>query len=86
MDDIQTILRKMLVEDLFVEVPEAQIGPDDRLRAEFGLDSLGFVELRVLCEQRFGIQISDEDFTPEAFTSLNSVAGLVRHLQAVQRV
>lgn len=86
MDDIQLVLRKMLVEDLFVEVPESEIGPDDRLRAEFGLDSLGFVELRVLCEQRFGIRITDEDFTPENFTSLNSVAALVRDLRAAQSV
>ena len=86
MDDIQAIISRMLVEDLFVELPEAEIGAEDRLRTEFGLDSLGFVELRVLCEQRFGIRISDEDFSPENFTSVASVAGLVRELQAAQRV
>ncbi|WP_430788862.1 acyl carrier protein [Actinoplanes sp. G11-F43] len=86
MDDIQLALRKMLVEDLFVEVPQAEIGADDRLRTEFGLDSLGFVELRVLCEQHFGIKISDEEFSPENFTSINSVAALIRDLQAAQRV
>ncbi|WP_328603292.1 acyl carrier protein [Amycolatopsis sp. NBC_00345] len=86
MDDVQLIIRKFLVDDLFVEFPEPEIGSDDRLRAEFGLDSLGFVELRVLCEQRFGIHISDEDFSTENFTSINSVADLVQKLRAAQGV
>lgn len=58
------------------------MGLDDRLRGEFALDSLGFVELRVQCENKFGVSISDEDFSPENFTSVRTVAALVRDLQA----
>ena len=80
-DDLIAALRKMLVEDLFVEIPADQIGLDDGLRSVVGLDSVGFVELRVLCERRFNVQISDDDYTPENFSSVRLVAALIDRLQ-----
>ncbi|AOS61833.1 acyl carrier protein [Actinoalloteichus hymeniacidonis] len=82
MNDIERAIGSMLAADLFVEVPEDRMNPDDRLRGDLGLDSLGFVELRVQCENTFGVTISDADFTPENFTSIGTVAGLVRSLQS----
>ena len=82
MNDIERAIGSILVTDLFVEVPEDRITPDDRLRGDLGLDSLGFVELRVQCENTFGITISDDDFTPENFTSIRTIADLVRNLRA----
>ncbi|KAF2775001.1 acyl carrier protein [Streptomyces sp. OM5714] len=81
MNDIERAIGSMLTADLFVEVPEDRMNLDDRLRTDFGLDSLGFVELRVVCENTFGITISDDDFTPENFTSIRTLAELVRTLQ-----
>jgi acyl carrier protein len=81
-NDIERAIASILVTDLFVEVPEDRITTDDRLRGDLGLDSLGFVELRVQCENTFGITISDDDFTPENFTSIRTIADLVRILQA----
>lgn len=75
-------LRKMIVNDLFVEIAETDIGLDDGLRTVVGLDSVGFVELRVLCEQKFNIEISDDDYTPENFTSIRLLANLIERLQA----
>ncbi|MET0493578.1 MAG: acyl carrier protein [Actinoplanes sp.] len=82
MSDIERAIETMLVADLFVEVPVDRMSPDDRLRSDFGLDSLGFVELRVQCENAFGVTITDAEFTPENFTSIRTVADLVRSLQA----
>ena len=73
-------IKGILTEHLFVEVPAAEMDPDDSLRDVFGLDSVGFVELRVQCEDRFGVSIADEDFTPENFSSIRSVAELVGRL------
>ena len=81
MDDLIAALRRMLVNDLYVELPEEEIGIDDGLRTVVGLDSVGFVELRVLCEQRFNVEISDDDYTPENFTSIRRVAGLIQRLR-----
>lgn len=81
-DDLIAALRKMIVNDLYVEIAEEDIGLDDGLRTVVGLDSVGFVEMRVLCEQRFNIEISDNDYTPENFTSIRLLANLIDRLQA----
>jgi acyl carrier protein len=42
------------------------------------LDSMAVVELVVALEQRFGIEISDEDVTGEVFETLGSLTSLVQ--------
>lgn len=79
--EIENWIRKILNTELFIETPADEIGLDDSLRAVHGLDSLGFVELRVQCEDVFSIRIPDDDFSPENFQSVRSVATLVRRLQ-----
>jgi acyl carrier protein len=81
-DDLIAALRSLIVNDLFVEIPEDQIGLDDGLQAVVGLDSVGFVELRVLCERRFHVEINDDDFTPANFSSLRRLAQFLERLQA----
>jgi acyl carrier protein len=63
-----------------VEIPIPDMDEDDNLREFFGLDSIGFVELRVQCEERFGVVISDDDFIPDNFASIRTVAALVERL------
>jgi acyl carrier protein len=81
-EDLIASLRKMIVTDLFIEVAENDIGLDDGLRTVVGLDSVGFVDLRALCEQKFNVEISDDDYTPENFTSIRVLAELLDRLQA----
>jgi acyl carrier protein len=81
-DDTIATLRSILVHHLFVEIPEDQIGLDDGLRSVVGLDSVGFAELRLLCERHFNVQIADEDYTPENFSSIRLIANLVERLQS----
>ncbi len=80
-DDITATLRRMLVNDLFVELPEDQIGLDDGLQTVVGLDSIGFSELRILCERKFDVQISDDDYSPENFSSVRRIARLIERLR-----
>ncbi|MGX1269788.1 acyl carrier protein [Streptomyces phaeoluteigriseus] len=81
-DTLEATLKEILVEDLFLDVPAERISDDDGLQDVLGLDSLGFVELRAQCEQRFGVKITDTEFTPLHFRSVRTVAGLVRTLRA----
>jgi acyl carrier protein len=81
-EDLIVALRKIIVNDLFVEIAEEQIGMDDGLRTVVGLDSVGFVELRVICEQKFNVEINDDDYTPENFTSIRLLANLIDRLHA----
>jgi acyl carrier protein len=80
-EDIGKTLKQLLISDLFVEIPEENIGVDDGLQSVLGLDSVGFVELRVLCEQHFYIKIDDTHFTPENFSSIRNLAHLIENLQ-----
>jgi acyl carrier protein len=77
---IQT-LKRILVRDLFVEISEDAIGPDDGLQTTLGLDSISFVELRVKCEEVFGIIIEDQEFSPDNFRTLNLLARFVERKQ-----
>ncbi|MGD0939461.1 MAG: acyl carrier protein [Terracidiphilus sp.] len=81
-EDLIASLRSMIVKDLFVEIDENDIGLDDGLRTVIGLDSVGFVELRALCEQKFNVVINDDDYTPENFRSVNVLANLIDRLQS----
>ncbi len=81
-DDLVTELRRLIVDDLYVEMKPEEIGLDDGLRTVVGVDSVGFAELRVLCESRFGVQIDDDDFSPENFSSVRRLSALIDRLQA----
>jgi acyl carrier protein len=78
--NVAQTLKGLLSSELMVEVPVGRMDADDSLRDVYGLDSLGFVELRVLCEENFGITISEDDFSPEHFATLGTVVSLVERL------
>ncbi|MBN1203853.1 MAG: acyl carrier protein [Myxococcaceae bacterium] len=84
-EELTTAIKRILVSELFIDVPENKIGPDDGLQSVLGLDSVGFLELRVLCEKRFNVQISDEDFSPDNFRSVGCLASLITRLQTGAR-
>jgi acyl carrier protein len=80
-EDVTNALRRLIVEDLYVEVAPEQIGLDDSLSTVVGVDSVGFAELRVLCESRFRIQIDDTDYSPANFGSVRGLTSLIDRLQ-----
>ena len=75
-------IRRLLINDLFIDKTEEAIGLDDDLAKDVGLDSIGCAELRVLCERTFNVQIPEEEYGPENFKSVRSLATLVQRLQA----
>ena len=82
---IEDSLKDILIEDLFVELGRDDIRPDASLRNEIGLDSLGFVELKTQIENRYGIVISDDDFTPENFATIASLTALIERSRAADQ-
>ncbi|ADO70559.1 acyl carrier protein [Stigmatella aurantiaca] len=84
-EEVSKSLKKILTTNLFVEIPEEQIGGDDGLQSVVGLDSVGFLELRVICEDQFGVSISDEDFDAENFRTVNLLSALIVKLKAQQQ-
>jgi acyl carrier protein len=76
---IKEQLKKMLVEELNLEdvIPE-EIEDDAPLFGEgLGLDSLDAVELVVLLEKHFGIEIKNLQEGRAAFQSINTLAAYI---------
>lgn len=74
---IEETIKKILVDDLFVADSPQEIGIDDGLRDELGIDSLGFVELRAQCASRFGVRITDDDFVPTNFGTVRALSAFI---------
>lgn len=47
-----------------------------------GLDSMGIMQLVVLLEEKWGVALHSEDITKENFTTLSSLAALMRRRAA----
>ncbi|MFC0708638.1 acyl carrier protein [Azorhizophilus paspali] len=78
---VEQRLKEILVSEIYVEVPVEKIEPTDSLRDALGVDSMGFVELKDQIEGEYKIKISDDDFTPENFGTINALCNLINKLK-----
>lgn len=70
-------VKKVIAEDLGVD--EASITPDSKIIEDLGADSLDVVELIMALEEKFNIQIPDEDGQKIA-----TVDDIVKYIEAKQ--
>lgn len=66
--------------------PQAEatpLAPDSRLLDEGLIDSLGVLELMSFLGETYQIEVSDEDFLPENFETLGSLAAFVERKRAL---
>lgn len=52
-------VKKLLIDDL--QVNEGDITPEAELINDLGINSLELADLILLCEEKFGIEIKDDD-------------------------
>ncbi len=57
--EIEEKVKQFLIED--IEVDEEKIFPDARLKDDLGIDSLDFVDIVVLVNDKFGFKIKQEE-------------------------
>jgi len=76
MEKLKEELKEIIIRDLKIQgVDPADIDDDAPLFEEgLGLDSLDAVELVVLIQKHFGVQIEDMEEGREAFASINALA------------
>lgn len=84
MKNLKNDLKEMLVRDLKLQdVQPGDIGDDDPLFEQgLGLDSLDAVELVVLINKHYGIQIQDMEEGKVAFASVNALADFITERRA----
>lgn len=80
---ISSHLKHFIVDALFIDIDSAQIADDSLLGTEVGVDSLGFAELMAHLEDEYGITVTDGEFLPENFATVERVVRLVRSKLAV---
>lgn len=77
-DDIESRLKTMIVERLFMRITPEELDAQKSLIDEYGIDSVSLLELVVGLEEEFGIVVADEDFSVRHFESVDKLAEFVR--------
>jgi acyl carrier protein len=67
-------IEQFIVEEVAAGRGFDSIGRDDDLLAQEILDSQATLELVAFLEERFGIEVGEEDLVPENFRSVNAIA------------
>ena len=80
LSDLKQELKRLMVESLSLEdVTPEEIGDDTPLFGEgLGLDSLDGVEIVVMLQRHYGLDVKDMQKGREIFQSINTLAAYVR--------
>jgi acyl carrier protein len=70
-------LEAFIVDEIALGVDVQSLAPDENLLSRGIVDSLGVTVLVTFVEERFGIEIGDEDLTPANFQSLARIEAFI---------
>ncbi|MBR3893743.1 MAG: acyl carrier protein [Clostridia bacterium] len=70
-------LKKLLVEELQLDPDE--ITPEAELANDLGINSIELADLVMMCEERFGIEIQDDDI--QGFVTIGDVVAFLEKKQ-----
>jgi acyl carrier protein len=82
MDDLKRMIREYVVKEYLEDGDDREVKDDTPLITGGIVDSFSMVSLKRFLERKCSIQIPDAEATPEAFDSVNRIAGLVARFTA----
>jgi acyl carrier protein len=77
MDDIREVVLEYVIDEYIDEDDDIEVDADTALISSGIVDSFSMVSLKAFLEKKYEIKIPDEDATPEAFDTINSIVGIV---------
>ena len=80
MDDIRETVLEYVIDEYVDDDDDIEIDADTPLISSGIVDSFSMVSLKAFLETRYDIIIPDDEATPEAFDSVNSIVKIVREL------
>ena len=77
MDELRKAIHDYVVKEYLEDGDDREITEQTPLITGGIVDSFSMVSLKRFLERKYGIQISDAEATPQAFDTVDSIAGLV---------
>lgn len=79
--NMESIIKKFIVEELFIDLSEDEFQSHMSLRDEVGIDSIGFAELIAFIGDQFNINILDSEKSSHNFKDLSSIIKFIQNKQ-----
>jgi acyl carrier protein len=81
MSEMHETVLEYVIDEYVDEDDDMEVGMDTPLISSGIVDSFSMVSLKVFLEKKYGINLPDNEATPEAFDTVNSICELVnKHL------
>ena len=80
-EEMKETILEYVVDEYLDEDEEDEVGYDSPLISSGIVDSFSMVSLKVFLEKKYQIKLPDDEATPEAFDTVDSICALVnKHL------
>jgi acyl carrier protein len=86
--DIKQDIRRLMVENLMLQITPEEIGDDQPLfgPGSVGLDSVDALQLVVALDKSYGLKIGDPEVARQILQNVNTIAAAIRKHQAESKV
>lgn len=82
MEEIKDVVRDYVIEEYVDEDDDVEVDYETPLISSGLVDSFSMVSLKAFLEKKYEIKLPDEEATPEAFDTVNSIVALVqKHIE-----
>lgn len=78
MEEMKETILEYVIDEYVDEDDDDEVGTDTPLISSGIVDSFSMVSLKVFLEKKYGIKLADDEATPEAFDTVDSICKLVK--------